>query len=125
MSMNFITKLPIPQETKERYPVSDAAAAAKVARDEEIRRVFTGESQKRLLIIGPCSADSEEPVLEYVRRLRLLQDQVAIIITVGRTASILTLPIGRLETSLVTREVRRGFRHSRNSTSFSRLPRST
>ena len=77
MSMNFITKLPIPQETKERYPVSDAAAAAKVARDEEIRRVFTGESQKRLLIIGPCSADSEEPVLEYVRRLRLLQDQVA------------------------------------------------
>ena len=77
MSMNFITKLPIPQETKERYPVSAAAAAAKVARDEEIRRVFTGESQKRLLIIGPCSADSEEPVLEYVRRLRLLQDQVA------------------------------------------------
>lgn len=77
MSMNFVTKLPIPQETKERYPVSAAAAAIKAAKDEEIARVFTGESDKRLLIIGPCSADSEEPVIEYVRRLRLLQDKVA------------------------------------------------
>ena len=77
MPMNFMTKLPIPQETKERYPVSSAAAAVKIARDEEIRHVFAGESDKRLLIIGPCSADSEEPVIEYVRRLRVLQDKVA------------------------------------------------
>ncbi len=77
MSMNFITKLPIPQETKERYPVSTAAAKCKAERDAEIAKVFTGESDKRLLIIGPCSADSEEPVIEYVRRLRLLQDKVA------------------------------------------------
>ena len=77
MSMNFIHKLPIPQETKERYPVSAAAASLKVARDEEIARVFTGDSDKKVLVIGPCSADSEEPVIEYVRRLRILQDQVA------------------------------------------------
>ncbi len=77
MSMNFITKLPIPQETKECYPVSPAAAACKAARDAEIAKVLTGESDKRLLIIGPCSADSEEPVIEYVRRLRILQDRVA------------------------------------------------
>jgi 3-deoxy-7-phosphoheptulonate synthase len=75
--MNFIHKLPIPQETKERYPVSKEAAAVKAARDAEIARVFTGESDKKVLVIGPCSADSEEPVIEYVRRLRLLQDQVA------------------------------------------------
>ena len=77
MSMNFIHKLPIPQETKERYPVSSAAAAVKAAVDAEIARVFTGESEKKVLVIGPCSADSEEPVIEYVRRLRLLQDKVA------------------------------------------------
>ena len=45
MSMNFINKLPIPQETKERYPVSSAAAACKAARDEEIAKVF--ESGRR------------------------------------------------------------------------------
>ena len=77
MSMNFITKLPIPQETKERYPVTKAAAALKAARDQEIACVFTGDCDKKILVIGPCSADSEEPVIEYVRRLRLLQDKVA------------------------------------------------
>ncbi len=76
MPMHFIKKLPIPQDTKESYPVSAVAAATKAARDAEIARVFTGESNKRILVIGPCSADSEEPVIEYVRRLRLLQDKV-------------------------------------------------
>ena len=50
MSMNFIHKLPIPQETKERYPVSAAAAAVKAAVDAEIARVFTGESAKKVLV---------------------------------------------------------------------------
>lgn len=77
MPMNFIHKLPIPQETKERYPLSAAAAAQKAANDEEIRRVFSGESQKKLLIIGPCSADSEAPVLEYVSRLKRVSEQVS------------------------------------------------
>jgi 3-deoxy-7-phosphoheptulonate synthase len=75
--MTFINKLPIPKETKERFPVSAAAAACKASRDAEIARVFRGESDKMILVIGPCSADSEEPVIEYVRRLRLLQDKVA------------------------------------------------
>ena len=77
MSMNFIHKLPIPKETKERYPLSLAAATKKAANDEEIRRVFAGESQKKLLIIGPCSADSEEPVIEYVSRLKRVSEQVS------------------------------------------------
>ncbi len=76
MAMNFVAKLPIPKETKERYPLSVDAMKQKAANDEAIRRVFAGESHKKLLIIGPCSADSEEPVIEYVSRLKKLEDQV-------------------------------------------------
>jgi len=74
--MNFIRKLPIPQETKEKYPVSLKAVEAKEARDVEIKKIFAGESDKMALIIGPCSADSDEPVMEYVYRLAKVQEQV-------------------------------------------------
>ncbi|MGI6003258.1 MAG: 3-deoxy-7-phosphoheptulonate synthase [Lachnospiraceae bacterium] len=77
MQMNFIRRLPIPEKIKEEFPISDEVAAVKAARDEEIRKVFTGESDKFILIIGPCSADSEEPVMEYIHRLRKVQDKVA------------------------------------------------
>ena len=70
MNMNFLRKLPIPQEIKKEYPVTDEMARVKEARDEEIRRVFSGESDKLILVIGPCSADAREPVLEYVSRDR-------------------------------------------------------
>ena len=76
MSMEFFRKLPIPLETKEKYPVSEAATEAKEKRDAEVKRVFTGQSDKLILVIGPCSADSEEPVMEYVYRLKKLQDKV-------------------------------------------------
>ncbi len=76
MQMNFIRKLPIPQETKEKYPVPLSAVEKKELRDIEIAKVFKGESDKMVLVIGPCSADSDEPVMEYARRLSLLQDQV-------------------------------------------------
>ena len=74
--MEFFRKLPIPLETKEKYPLSAAATEAKEKRDAEVKRVFTGESDKLILVIGPCSADSEEPVMEYVYRLKKLQDKV-------------------------------------------------
>ena len=77
MQMKFINKLPIPQEVKKAFPISDELASYKAARDEQIRKVFTGESDKFLLIIGPCSADSPEPVMEYIRRLARVQDKVA------------------------------------------------
>jgi len=76
MSMEFFRKLPIPLETKEKYPVSAAATETKEKRDAEIKKVFSGESDKMILVIGPCSADSEEPVMEYVYRLKKLQDKV-------------------------------------------------
>ncbi len=76
MSMEFVRKLPVPQDIKAQFPLSDACAAVKAQRDEEIRKVFTGESGKLLLVIGPCSADREDSVMEYIYRLAKLNEQV-------------------------------------------------
>ena len=76
MSMNFIRKLPIPQDIKAQYPCDEKMTATKMQRDQEIKAVFSGESDKFLLIIGPCSSDHKEPVLDYISRLRTVQDQV-------------------------------------------------
>ena len=77
MNMQFFRKLPIPQQVKQDYPVTDEMQAVKAARDAEISSIFKGESDKFILVIGPCSADQREPVLEYISRLRLLQDKVS------------------------------------------------
>ena len=76
MQMHFHRKLPIPKEVKAEYPVTEEMAQIKAARDESIRAVFDGTSDKFLLIIGPCSADHKEPVLEYMSRLRRIEEQV-------------------------------------------------
>ena len=76
MSMEFIRKLPIPQEIKKEYPLSVAFELVKEQRDREIRDVFTGASDKIVLIIGPCSADREDAVMEYIHRLAKVQEQV-------------------------------------------------
>ncbi len=76
MSMEFIRKLPIPQEIKKEYPLSVAFELVKKQRDEEIAKIFTGESDKLLFIIGPCSADREDAVMEYIHRLAKLQEQI-------------------------------------------------
>ena len=77
MSMNFQRKLPIPQEVKKEYSLSDKMEQVKAERDAQIREVFSGTSDKFILVIGPCSADYSEPVLEYISRLRKVQDQVS------------------------------------------------
>lgn len=77
MQMNFHRKLPIPQEVKKDYPLTDRMAQVKAERDESIRAVFDGRSNKFILVIGPCSADHREPVLEYISRLRRLEEQVS------------------------------------------------
>ena len=76
MSMQFIRKLPIPQEIKKEYPLSVAFELVKEQRDREIREIFTGASDRLLLIIGPCSADREDAVMEYIHRLAKVQEQV-------------------------------------------------
>lgn len=77
MSMNFHRKLPIPKEVKQEYPLTERMVQVKTARDESIRAVFNGSSDKFILVIGPCSADHREPVLEYISRLRRIEEQVA------------------------------------------------
>ena len=76
--MGVITErvLPQPEEIIKEMPLDTAAVLKKRDRDLEIARVFKGEDDRIILIIGPCSADSEEPVIEYINRLALLQEKV-------------------------------------------------
>ena len=74
--MNFLRQLPIPKEIKEQFPISEKCAAIKAERDQMIAAVFTGSSDKFLLIIGPCSADNETSVMDYIGRLVGLQEKV-------------------------------------------------
>ena len=76
MNMEFIRKLPIPKELKAQFSLSEKLVNVKAKRDAEIKKVFTGESDKKLLIIGPCSADREDAVLDYVSRLAKVQEKV-------------------------------------------------
>lgn len=77
MSFEFIEKLPTPAEIRQQYPISDRIKEVKAKRDAMIRRVFTGESEKFIVIIGPCSADNEDAVCEYINRLSRIQEKVA------------------------------------------------
>ena len=77
MSMIFERKLPIPKEVKEQYPLSDSLAKLVDERAKEINDIFTGKSNKLALIIGPCSADNEDSVIDYISRLRAVQEKVS------------------------------------------------
>lgn len=76
MGMNIVREIPHPTKIKEAHPLTQELIDIKAKRDKEIAQIFTGESDKFLLIIGPCSADSEESVLDYITRLRELQEKV-------------------------------------------------
>ena len=77
MEMEFLRKLPTPQELKEQHPVSAQIVATKAKRDDEIRDIFEGKSDKLILVIGPCSADNEDAVIDYISRLRTVQEKVS------------------------------------------------
>ena len=76
MAFDFKQKLPTPQEIRELFPVPAHVAQIKKERDEEIRKIFTGESDRFIAIIGPCSVDNEESVCDYVRRLVRVQEKI-------------------------------------------------
>ena len=76
MSMEFEKRLAIPMEVKEMYPVSMKLEELVQKRNVEMQNILSGKDQRLMLIIGPCSADSEEPVIDYITRLRKVQDQV-------------------------------------------------
>lgn len=75
-NMEFKRKLPIPKEIKEQYPLTPELVDTKQKRDSQIADVFTGKSSKKILVIGPCSADREDAVLDYCQRLSKLQEEV-------------------------------------------------
>lgn len=77
MRMNFQRKIPIPQEVKKEYAVTEKMIKVKTERDEQISKIFEGTSDKFILVIGPCSADHSEPVLDYISRLRNVEEQVS------------------------------------------------
>ena len=76
-NLDFIRKLPIPKDVKERYPLRREFADKKIQRDREIANVFEGKDDRLILIIGPCSADREDAVLDYIERLAKVQEKVA------------------------------------------------
>lgn len=75
-NLTFYRKLPIPKEIKAEFPISEELKALRQKRLDEMTDIFTGKSDKLVLVIGPCSADAEAPVLEYVHRLGRLQEEV-------------------------------------------------
>ena len=77
MSFEFIKKLPTPDIIRSEYPLPQSLTQIKQARDEEIKKAITGESRKFLVIIGPCSADNEDSVCDYVSRLAKINNQVS------------------------------------------------
>ena len=77
MNMNFKRKLPIPMEIKAQYPLTPDLEAIKVKRDKEIKDIFESKDDRFILIIGPCSADNDDSVIDYISRLRNVQDKVA------------------------------------------------
>ena len=76
MSFEFIKRLPTPAEIRESYPFPEKLAALKQQRDREIGDVITGKSNKLLVIIGPCSADNEDSVCDYINRLAKVNERV-------------------------------------------------
>ncbi|MDD6294266.1 MAG: 3-deoxy-7-phosphoheptulonate synthase [Eubacteriales bacterium] len=76
MSFDFLKKMPTPAEIKEEFPLPENLVKLKADRDDMIKKVFTGDSDKFLLVIGPCSADNEDAVADYVSRLAKVQEKV-------------------------------------------------
>ena len=76
MSFEFIRKLPTPDEIRKEYPLPEKLAVLKADRDGQIRDVITGKSDRFLVIIGPCSADNEDAVCDYISRLARVNEKV-------------------------------------------------
>ncbi len=77
MNMQFYRKLPIPMEIKEQFPASEGIKHTRDLCLNELKNIFAGKSDKFILVIGPCSADHEDSVLDYIYRLRKVQDKVS------------------------------------------------
>ena len=77
MNVEFKRKMPTHQALKDMYPISDELVKIKRENDKALQAVFTGDDDRLVLVIGPCSADREDAVLEYISRLRRVQERVS------------------------------------------------
>lgn len=77
MAMRINAELPLPADLKAEYPLSEKLRKIKTERDREIRDIFTGKNDKFIVIVGPCSADNEDSVCEYVNQLAKLDEKVS------------------------------------------------
>lgn len=77
MGFEFVTALPTPEEIRTQFPLKAELSQLKQQRDEEIRRIITGQSEKFLVLVGPCSADNEDSVVDYASRLVKVQQATA------------------------------------------------
>lgn len=77
MGFEFVTALPTPEEIRTQFPLKAELSQLKQQRDEEIRRIITGQSKKFLVLVGPCSADNEDSVVDYASRLVKVQQATA------------------------------------------------
>ncbi len=77
MSMQFIRKLPIPMDIKAEYPMTSELTAIRQSRNDTLKAIFRGEDDRLAIVIGPCSADNEDSVLDYIHRLARLSEQVS------------------------------------------------
>ena len=75
MGLTFVNDLPTPAEIREQFPLADNLAALKKQKDEEVKKIITGQSSKFLVLIGPCSADNEDAVCDYTNRLARVQEK--------------------------------------------------
>lgn len=76
MGFNYVKELISPEELKQHYPLTEELKQKKAARDAEIRRIFEGNDNRFLAIIGPCSADNEDAVCDYINRLAAVQEKI-------------------------------------------------
>ena len=77
MQMEFVRRMPQPQELMRDYPVASGLKDRKAERDRQTADILTGRDNRLLLIIGPCSADREDAVLEYMHRLAEIAGRVS------------------------------------------------
>lgn len=76
MGVTYVKEVISPEELLDKYPLSAKNKELKAIKDAEIKKVFTGESDKFLVIIGPCSADNEDSVCDYINRLAKINEKV-------------------------------------------------
>lgn len=76
MNMLFERKLAIPMEVKEMYPLTGEMSQTVARRDAEIKAILSGKDDRLIMIVGPCSADNEDSVIDYISRLRVLQEEI-------------------------------------------------